>query len=159
MLEVVGSEAPHVHADRYVLFQRNPFAFFVFVADRTVHTHDFRTFHHVFQVMMVVVHADTTCNGAVFAERITATEAHHGVCVLAAFRQFAQELADGGECVAAVEVITVDDTERFFDDIFTHQYGMVRTPRLYTAFRASKTFGQCVQTLEYQLSRNLSFVF
>lgn len=63
------------------------------------------------------------------------------------------------ECVTVIEIIAVDYTERFFDDILTHKDSMVSAPWLLTSFRASESLRQSIDGLETKFALHLSFVF
>ena len=51
----------------------------------------------------------------------------------------------------AVEIVGVDHGEGFVNRIGCHHHGVVRTPRLDTAFGNGKTFGQVVEFLENEI--------
>ena len=159
ILEIVGCEAPHVHGNGNV-FSANghPLALLVLVADFTVDTHDFRALNHVRQVTLVVLAAHATSHGTVLRQCIADAETYHGIVVLRTFGQLAQELADGHKGVTVVEIIAVDHTEGLTDSILTHQHSVVCSPRFHTAFGTLEAFGQIIQCLENQFTRDMSFV-
>ena len=83
---------------------------------------------------LLVVGADATGNGAVLAQGVAHTEAYHSILVLRTVLQPSKELSDLHEGIAAVEVVAVDDAERLFNNVLAHEHGVVRAPRLHTAF-------------------------
>ena len=85
--------------------------------------------------------AEAACYGTILAQGVSYAESNHSILVFSTFRQFAKELSDDHKGVAIIEVIAVDDTEWFFDNILTHQYGMIGTPWFLSSFWNAKAFG------------------
>ena len=156
--EVVGREAPHIHADGHVSATHGHPLFAVLVADLAVDGVNLGALHDVLEVAVGIGVAHAACHAAILRERVAHAEAHHGILALAAFGEVGQELADGHEGVAVVEVVAVDDTEGLLDDVLTHQHGVVRTPGLYAAFRNLEACGQVVEGLEAELTGHVAFV-
>ena len=108
---------------------------------------------------VVVVGTYATSHRTILAQCVAYAETHHGILILGALGQIAQELTNLHEAVTAIEVVAVDDTERFLDDILTHQHSMVGTPGLLTTLRNGEALGQCVKCLETQLTLHLTLIF
>ena len=159
VLEIVGSEAPHVHADGCVVVNGDPFPVLVLVADGSVDPHDFRSFHDGGEVPLFVFRADAPCHGAVFRERVPHPESYHGIFVGAALGQFGEEFSDDHICVAVVEVVAVDDAERLFDDISRHHDGVVGAPWFDPSLWWCESLGQGVKALEDQFSGDVPLIF
>lgn len=159
VVEVVGCEAPHIHAHGSIVGYCDPFAFFVLIAYVTVDTHDLGALHNSGQVLGIVLRADATGYGTVLAQCVANAESYHSVFVLCSFGQIGQILTDHHESVTVVEVIAVDHAERLVDDILCHQYGVICAPWLLAAFRNSEALGQCVKALEAELGRDVTLIF
>lgn len=118
---------------------------------------DVRPFDHTRQVIVRIGSADAARHGAALREGVAHAVAHHAVAVLSV--GFRQPLTQYAEAVAAVEVVGVDDGERFADDRLAHQHGVVRTPWLGASFGADEALGQVVDRLEDHLDGDVVFVF
>ena len=107
----------------------------------------------------VVLRADAASDSSILTQRVTHTETHHCILVAGPLWQVGEIFADNHEGVAVVEVVAVDDAERLLDDVLTHEYGVVCTPRLLTAFGYGEAFGQGVESLEAKFTLHLALVF
>jgi len=157
--EVVGSEAPEVHADRSRVGDANPLVVLVEILHHAIVTLYLGALYNASeQVCLLVVLADAAANGTALAQCVVNAEAHHGILALAAFGKLAQELAHHLEGVAVVEVIAVEHGKRLLNDILTHEDSVVGAPRLLTAFGNGEALWQSVEALKTELAGNMTLV-
>src|SRR5699024_7481372 len=123
-----------------------------------IDTLDCSAFYHFSQIAFRICLTNATSHRSAFRKRIAYTVTYHTIVVLFTvhLRQFGTQYS---KAVASVEVVSIDNGKRFFDDVFTHQDSMVGSPGFYAVGRASEAFGQVVQCLEYEFHRNMIFVF
>ena len=159
MLEIVRSKAPYVHRNWSIVTYSYPLSFFVLIRYLTINTHNLCTLYTSSQILICILRANTTCNSTIVAQSIAYTETYHCIAILATLWKFRKELADYHKAITIIEIITVDNTERLVDNIFSHQYSMIGTPRLLTAFWYRKAFRKCIQRLKTEFCRNMSFIF
>ena len=81
MNKIVWCKAPHVHRHRSVVLYRNPVAFLVLVANRTVDTHYLCALYNGSKVSCIILRTDATGNGTILAKSIAHTEAYHCIFV------------------------------------------------------------------------------
>ena len=102
--------------------------------------------------------AYATVYAAVFRHRVGYAEAYHAVVAFAI--TFAHEfLGKYSEAVATVEVVGIDDCERFVDSSCAHKHCMCRAPGFGTVGRACEAFGKFVDSLEDNFYRYRAFIF
>ena len=159
VLEVVGSEAPEVHADGCSIRNADPLLVLVEVLHHAVVALYLGALYDACeQVCLLVVLADTAADGTALAQRVIYAEAHHCILALAACGQFAQELSHHAESITVVEVIAVEHSERLLDDVLAHEDSVVGAPRLLTAFWNGKAFWQSIEALEAEFAGNVTLV-
>ena len=159
ILEVVGGEAPEVHAAGCIVGDGNPLVVLVEVLNHSVAALYLGALYYAGQeVCLLVVLADAAAYGSALAKGVAYAEAYHGILALAAFGKLGEELAHYHEGVAIVEVVAVQDGKGFLYHVLAHQYGMVGTPGLLAAFGNGEPFGQCIQTLEAEFAGYVSLV-
>ena len=107
---------------------------------------------------LLVIGADATSHRAILGQGVAHAESDHRILILCPLGQIGQILAYLHEGIATVEIVTVDDTERLTDDILTHEYGMIGTPRLLPTLGNRKACGERIEALEAQLAGNLVLV-
>ena len=158
VVEEVGSEAPEVHRHGRCGFECLFLTVFVGEYDA------------VFRVVAdgcaldngcqqaVFGFAYATCHRAVFGHGVADAETYHRVVAFLVARAH-EVFCDDLERVAAIEVVGVDYGEWFFDDVFTHQYGVVRAPGFGAVGRYGVSFGEFVDGLENDFSGHDTFVF
>ena len=109
--------------------------------------------------MVSIIFAYTTAYCTTVRKSVAYAETNHSILSCATFWKFRKPLAHNLECVTIVEVIAVQNGKRLVNYTFAHHQGVVSTPRLSTTFGACETFGQCVEGLEYEFARNVTFIF
>ena len=102
--------------------------------------------------------ADTTAYGTALGKGVADAETHHGILAGRTFGKFAKELGHHLEGIAVIEVVAVEDGKRFLDDFLAHHHGMVRSPRLCTAFGDSESLRKSIESLETEVAGNMAFV-
>ena len=154
--EIFRREAPHVHRYRCILRQciiytinRIENAVF-FALDRG-------TLYYVGQITSSIRFAYTTAYRTMFAQRIAYAITYHAILVLLTcylveeFRQYFKRLL-------TIEIVGIDYCKRLFDQVLTHQYCMVRAPRLGALRIVGIPFRNVVNSLETNLTRHFALV-
>ena len=114
------------------------------------HPLDLRPLDHRREVAFRIDAADAARNRTVLRKRLVQVVSDHAIAV-AALAELRQVVPDGLIGLGAVEIVGVDHGEGFVNRIGCHHHGVVRTPRLDTAFGNGKTFGQVVEFLENEI--------
>ena len=159
IVEVVGSEAPEVHRNGSGVGNAYPLVVLIEILHHTVVTLYLGALHNRGQMMcLLVVLADTATHGAALGESVVNAETDHSILALAALGELAEELGHHLEGIAIVEVVAVEHSEGFLDDILTHEHSVVGAPGLLTAFGHSETGGKCVERLETEFAGNVTLI-
>lgn len=116
------------------------------------------TFNNGSEKALVVGGAYATSYGTVFGHGVTNAETDHAVVAFTVART-RKLFCDNGESVAAVEVVGVDNCERFVDYVFTHKHGVVGTPRFGAFGGTGVSFGKFVGRLENDFNGYMALVF
>ena len=114
------------------------------------HPLDLRPLDHRREVAFRIDAADAARDRTVLRKRLVQVVSDHAIAV-AALAELRQVVPDGLIGLGAVEIVGIDHGEGFVNRIGCHHHGVVRTPRLDTAFGNGKTFGQVVEFLENEI--------
>ena len=102
--------------------------------------------------------AHATSNRTALRQRISHAITHHTILIFLSFQTF-QIIGQNSKTFATVEIIGINNGKWLFKYIFTHQHGMISSPRFSTSLGTREALRQIVDRLEYQFTRNMTFIF
>ena len=126
--------------------------------DGTVLILDLRALNDVGEVTFCIGSTYTTADRTVLAEGIANTIADHAVLALLAFYR-AKEVRKYLVRLFTIEIIGIDDGKGFFNQVLTHQHGVVGTPGFRALGVIRAAFRHFVHRLEAELALYLTLIF
>ena len=147
VVKVLRCKAPHIHTHWGVECDFYIFAIFALVADMSILVLNRCTFYHIGQEVVGICATYAAAHTTVLAEGIAYAITCHAVFALFSLNLI-EELSHYLKGLFAVEVISIDDHKWLIDTTFSHQNGMVSTPRFGALWVACKALWQVVNALE-----------
>ena len=153
VLEILRREAPHIHRNRCMRVERR-IHIVLRKDDGSVLVLNLRALHYVGQVSVGVCCTNTTADRIILAKGIANAVTDHAVFAFLAFYR-AKKISEHLERLLAIEIICIDDSERFVDKVFTHENSMIGTPR----FGTLGVVGTACRHFVNRLEANLTLYF